>query len=109
PDQGRAALAALYEFWKAPPMPEAAPERSLVSTTLVPRDSPGARAAIHDREPVILARETWDAWPHPATSAAEALSILATDPPELAARPVGAAVGRVSENGPELLERAEVD
>lgn len=109
PDEGVLALAALYEFWKDPTKAEDDPERWLVTTTIVTRDSAGPLAEIHDRQPVILARETWDAWLDPATSAAEALSILATDPPELTARPVGAAVGRVSENGPELLERAEVD
>src|SRR5690554_3922710 len=104
PDDAVLGLAALYEFWKDPSKGEDDPDRWLVSATIVTRDSVGDLAQIHDRQPVILPPETWDAWLSPATSTSEALALLRVEPPELDATPVGLAVGRVSENGPQLIE-----
>jgi len=107
PDDQVLALAALYEFWKNPAAAEDDPDRWLVSATIVTRASTGGLEQIHDRQPVILPPETWDAWLSPATSTAEALAILAVEPPELEATPVGAEVGRVAEDGPGLITPLE--
>jgi len=109
PEGGLLALAALYEFWKNPELPEDHPERWLVTATIVTRPSVGALAEIHDRQPVVLPPQTWDAWLSPGTGAAEARALLDVEPPSLAARPVGRAVGRVGENHPGLLEEVRPD
>lgn len=109
PDHSPLALAALYEFWKDPSRAEDDPERWLTSATILTRDAVGGLAAIHDRQTVVLPPESWDAWLAPETSVAEALAILAVEPPALVATPVGPAVGRVSENHPGLVEPVEVD
>lgn len=49
------AFAGLWETWRR----GEAPVRSL---TLLTNDARGAVAAIHDRQPVALARDAWDAW-----------------------------------------------
>src|SRR5690554_1418206 len=103
PDDAVLALAALYEFWKNPAAAESDPDRWLVTATIITRASVGELEQIHDRQPVILPPETWDAWLSPGTSTAEALTILGVEPPELVATPVGTAVGRVAENGPQLV------
>jgi len=108
PDDGVLALAALYEFWKDPTVPEDDPARWLVTATILTRASEGALTEIHDRQPVILPPGTWDAWLAPGTAAGEARSILQVEPPELEATAVGAAVGRVSENHPGLITPVEV-
>lgn len=108
-DDAVLALAALYEFWADPSFAKDDPARWLVSATIVTRDSRGDLTELHDREPIILPTEAWDAWLAPTTTPAEAEAILATDSPAIALRPVGRAVGRVSENGPELIEPAAVE
>lgn len=109
PDDGVLALAALYEFWKDPSKAEDDPDRWLVSATIITRGSVSELAEIHDRQPVILPPETWDAWLSGGTGPEEALAILGVEPPPLLATPVGPAVGRVSENGPQLIEPVAAD
>jgi putative SOS response-associated peptidase YedK len=65
----------------------------------------GELARVHDRMPLILARERWPEWLAGGGDPGALLSPL-TDR-ELAAievRPVGPAVGNVRNNGPQLLE-----
>lgn len=107
PDDDVLALAALYEFWADPSLAKDDPDRWLVSATILTRDSRGTLTELHDREPIILTPQTWDAWLDPSTTTAEAESLLALDSPAVTLRAVGPAVGRVSENGPELLAPVE--
>jgi putative SOS response-associated peptidase YedK len=99
---GVAALAGLYEFWRNPAASETDPDRWLVSTTVVTRPASDRMAAIHDRMPLVLPRETWDAWLDPAIN--DASDLLQVDGPPLATRPVGDAVGSVQNDGPSLIE-----
>jgi putative SOS response-associated peptidase YedK len=99
---GVAALAGLYEFWRNPAASETDPDRWLVSTTVVTRPASERMAAIHDRMPLVLPRETWDAWLDPAIN--DASDLLQVDSPPLATRPVGDAVGSVQNDGPSLIE-----
>jgi putative SOS response-associated peptidase YedK len=63
-------------------------------------------ARLHDRQPVILPAAAIDAWFDPERRDAASLSDLLepNDPAELEALPIGTAVNRPGNEGPELLE-----
>ncbi|MDR1768467.1 MAG: SOS response-associated peptidase [Propionibacteriaceae bacterium] len=67
------ALAGLYEWWRRPDAPEDDQARWLLSATIVTRPPQGRMAAIHDRQPLYLADDLWDAWLDPAEQAAAEL------------------------------------
>jgi putative SOS response-associated peptidase YedK len=59
---------------------------------------------LHERTPVILDRERLAAWLDPLTPVAALHEFLRSCPPErIALHPVGAAVGNVRNDGPELV------
>ena len=61
-------------------------------------------APIHDRMPVIISPENWQAWlTAPADSAKELITPFA--PEQMQAWPVSRRVSRSSEEGPDLIER----
>ena len=101
------ALAGLYEFWKDPTQGRRRPRRWLVSAAVSPVPATGDMAHIHDRRPLMLPPEDWDAWLDPAKGAREASELLAAPPPDLVATPVSTAVNTVANDGPELVR--EVD
>lgn len=107
-DGGPLAFAGLYEFWRDRSRSDDDPHRWLVTMTIVtggaPTDDPEL-AAIHDRRPVVLPPEHWDAWldPH-RTDAEDAVALLRRPAPALVATPVSTAVNKVGTNGPELIE-----
>lgn len=106
-DDGVLALAALYEFWADPALPRDDPARWLVSATVITRAASPDLATLHDREPVMLPAAAWDAWLDPRTSPAEATELLRLPAPPVTLRPVARTVGRVTENGPELVNPVE--
>jgi putative SOS response-associated peptidase YedK len=69
----------------------------------------GPLVAVHDRMPLVLPRDRWDAW---LSATSDSLALLA--PPtaeavaELEIRPVGPAVGDVRNDGPDLIARVDV-
>lgn len=98
------AFAGLWEFWRDP---EGEP---LVSTTIITTAAPERMAPIHDRMPLVLPASEWADWLDPAIPGEELTGLLV--PPgalvdALELRPVGAAVGNVRHDGPELLEEVE--
>ena len=99
-----AALAGLYEFWRDPSKPDDDPDRWLVSVTVVTRPATEAMSAVHDRQPLVLPRDTWDAWLDPAVGADAAQGLLRRDPPHLVATPVSTQVNAVGNDGPALLD-----
>jgi len=108
PDDGRTlAFAGLYAFWRDLALADDAPLRWLVTTTIVTggavTDGP-AIAAIHDRRPVILPTQEWDAWLDPRlTDTDRVLEMLHRPPPPLVAQAVSTEVNRVATNGPRLI------
>lgn len=58
-DGARICTAGLWAVWRDPRIPYAAP---LVSTTILTADSVAQLRNIHDRMPLILPPERWDAW-----------------------------------------------
>ncbi|MBO9554670.1 SOS response-associated peptidase [Cellulomonas sp.] len=101
------ALAGLYEFWKDPSKTDDDPDRWIVSTTVITRPATDELAHIHDRQPLMLRPEAWDAWLSPATSADEAAALLDAEPPRIVATPVSTQVNAVANNGPDLVEPVE--
>lgn len=95
-------LAGLWEGWRAPD------GSVLRSFTIVTTDANERLAAIHERMPVILPRDSWPLWlgEEEAEDEAALLALLRPFPAErLAVWPVSARVNRVAENDPGLLAR----
>lgn len=95
------ALAGLWSGWRDPATDTVRRTFSIVTTT--PNE---AVAALHDRMPVVLERETWDRWlePRPAEPG-ELLGLLAPSEADLEIYAVGRAVNDVRRDGPELIVR----
>ncbi len=103
-DGGLMALAGLYEFWRDPTRADDDPGRWLVSATVITRPAQADLAFIHDRQPLMLPRDTWDAWLDPAVDAAGAGGLLVATPPRLVATPVSTRVNSVRNNAPDLVD-----
>lgn len=99
-------LAGLYDRWRDPQLPDDAPWRrtcAIVTTTPGP-DIDG----IHDRMPVVLARDAFDLWMCGGGDELDAVKALCVPPPEgtLVHHVVDPRVGNVRNDGPELIEAA---
>ncbi|MDR1189988.1 MAG: SOS response-associated peptidase family protein [Bifidobacteriaceae bacterium] len=113
-DEGLIALAALYEWWwprpdrsLAPTGPASRPN-PLVSATIVTRAATDALGAIHDRMPLVVPPELWEAWLSPELDAPSAVTVLIDEIPDpvLVPREVGRAVGSVRNDDPSLIAPA---
>lgn len=108
PGEGRgAAFAGLYEFWRDRTKADDDPDRWLVSTTIVTTDAAPYLAEIHDRMPLVLPPDVWDAWLDPAVDAKGAADLLGLGGPHddvpMVAREVPTLVNTVANDGPGLL------
>ncbi|MEV8094938.1 SOS response-associated peptidase [Kitasatospora sp. NPDC085879] len=104
-DGGLLALAGLYEFWRDRSLPADHPEAWRVTCTVVTTEAEPMLAPIHERMPLFLDAGSFDAWLDPGLDDPDALRGLLVPPAPgaLTVRPVGAAVGNIRNNGPELL------
>lgn len=96
-------MAGLWSVWRDPAQRDMAP---LLSCTILTTDAVGDLTRIHDRMPLMMPREHWDAWldpdhpaPHELLETPEAQVISS-----IVARPVSPLVNSVRNNGPQLLE-----
>ena len=97
------ALAGLWEVWRDKDDPDAEPVRSCAIVTTAANE---LMAPIHDRMPVILERADWAAWLDPSTPAEAVEALMApARPGVLEAFPVSTRVNKVTNDGPDLLER----
>ncbi len=94
------AFAGLLEDWQGP-------GGDLIISTCILTTTPNElMAMIHDRMPVILPKATWAAWLDPLAQPAELQKLLVPLSSDLMdAYPVGASVGDVRNNGPDLVTR----
>lgn len=105
------AFAGLYEWWRNPAAAEDAPDKWLLTTSILTQAATGELASIHDRMPVFLSPDVAEDWldPHEPASA-ELLGAVSLGGIELADDAefyaVSPAVGNVRNNGPELIEPA---
>lgn len=92
------ALAGLMEDWHGPN------GEVMVSACIITTAPNELMASIHNRMPVILPREAWPLWLDPAAQTRELVPLLVPYPAvRMAVHPVGAAVGNVENDGPELI------
>ena len=97
------AIAGIWESWRAP-------EGSWIETCAILTTAANAQVAkLHDRMPLILARETFDTWLDPNLHAPEDLKslLLPCLPEMLAMHPVSPMVNRVGNDSPECVKQAD--
>jgi putative SOS response-associated peptidase YedK len=82
---------------------------TLVSTCILTTGPNELMAPIHDRMPVILSPEHFDAWLDPDNADVDRLRglLLPCDPGMMAAHPVSAAINRGTVEGPECIKPLE--
>ena len=107
PDGAPLAFAGIWSVWRDPQVEDPDP---LFSAAIVTTAARGEIEKLHDRMPVILPRRLWTDWltaqPDDAPHLLDAVAAL--DAPRLVAIPISDRVNSVSNDGPELLERATV-
>ena len=105
---GMFALAGLYEWWADPAKDAKDPSRWLLSATTLTKHTAPELAHIHDRNPVLLSPDTFEAWLDPHIEGDDdLLQAVASDSDVVAGEAefykVGAEVGKVSNNSAELI------
>jgi putative SOS response-associated peptidase YedK len=99
-DEGVMAMAGLYEFWRSP-------EGEWVPTcTVITTQAPDDLGRIHERMPMIVEPDRWDAWLDPARTDLDDVRKLLVPAMSgtMEAYPVSPSVGNVRNNGPELIQ-----
>ena len=93
-------MAGLYEFWRDP-----ATGAWLTTCTIITTTASDDVGRIHDRMPMVVAPDAWDAWLDPGLTdpAAVADLLAAPTPAALASWPVAPLVNNVRHDGPELV------
>jgi putative SOS response-associated peptidase YedK len=105
PDDGSLLVfAGLCERWHDKTRDADDPDAWVWSCTIITRKATEEMEWLHERMPVCLPPEAWDAWLDPNTPIEQLDRLLAAQPPALNAYPVDSAVGNVGNNGPYLLE-----
>jgi putative SOS response-associated peptidase YedK len=105
---GMFALAGLYEWWSDPTKDAKDPSRWLLSATTLTKHTAPELAHIHDRNPVLLSPDTFEAWLDPHIEGdADLLKAVAIDSDMVAGEAefykVGPDVGKVSNNSANLI------
>jgi putative SOS response-associated peptidase YedK len=83
----------------------------LRSCTIVTTNANNTIAPLHDRMPVVLEERDWDRWLDPDSRDVDVLTHLLQPASDdlLVAYPVGTAVNSADNDGPELVERVELE
>lgn len=102
------AMAGLYEIWRDHSLAEDDPRRWVWTCTIITRPATDALGDIHDRCPVLVPSDHYEAWLDcTADDPMVAQRLLAAMPePHLQPTIVSLAVGNVRNNEPELIEPA---
>jgi putative SOS response-associated peptidase YedK len=107
------AMAGLWEAWPDPALPDHDPAKWRLSVTIITREARGRSGEVHDRMPVCLTPDGYDAWLDPDLSDVDQLrGVLDHESLEVAGTlsmyPVSKAVGNVRNSGPELIREIEI-
>jgi putative SOS response-associated peptidase YedK len=103
-DGSLVALAGVWESWTD------AEGGELRSTAILTGAAPADLSAVHDRAPVVVPPEEWAAWLDPGTPEVVIRALLRpTAAGTIRVWPVGAGVGDVRANGPDLAAPVAVD
>lgn len=94
------AMAGLYEFWK-----DREADEWVVSYTILTTTAEDALGHVHERMPLFLTPDAYDAWLDPSPRSADDLLglLVPAAPGRLDAFAVSTAVNNVRNNGPELI------
>jgi putative SOS response-associated peptidase YedK len=105
------AMAGLYEIWRDPTRADDDPERFKWTCTVITTTAEDELGRIHDRMPLLVERDRYDAWLDPTTSDPERLKelLVPAAPGRLEAYPVSTSVNSVRNNGAELLDPLETE
>ncbi len=96
-DTSPLAMAGLYELWRADEQ-----HPWLLTTTVLTTEAADDTGEIHERTPLLVARDDWTAWLDPARERADSAVLSPAVPGVLTAWQVDPAVGNVRNEGPEL-------
>jgi putative SOS response-associated peptidase YedK len=109
-DGGVLAMAGLYEIWRDPEKADDDPERFRWTCTVLTTTAEDSLGHIHDRMPLMLSRDRYDAWLDPRRHGKDELLALLepATPGRLEAYPVSTLVSNVRNNGPELVKPLEL-
>lgn len=110
-DGGLLAMAGLYEIWRDPTQDRDDESAWLRTCTVITTEATDAVGHIHDRMPMVIGKESVDAWLDPTqTDPDAALALLAvTDASALEVYAVSTLVNSVKNNAPALLEPLTTD
>lgn len=108
-DGERLVMAGIYEFWRDDARPADDPDAWLSTCSIITTSATDALGHLHDRMPMVIARDAWADWLDPElTDPAAAQQLLhVTDAELLTAYPVSKAVGNIRNNSPDLVEPIE--
>jgi putative SOS response-associated peptidase YedK len=105
------AMAGLYELWRDPTKADDDPARWRWTCTVITTEAEDDLGRIHDRMPLMLTPDRYDAWLDPDQHDPDVLLGLLQPaaPGLLEAYPVSTLVSNVGNNGPELVEPLPLD
>lgn len=100
------AMAGLWEVWFDRRLPKDDPAGRLVTCTILTTSATDELGHVHDRMPMTVRDDVWDAWLDPAVQDRdEVAGLLALDPGTgITSHPVSNAVGKVSNDFPGLAD-----
>jgi len=100
------AMAGLYEFWRDTSLAETDPDAWLTTYSIITTAAEPGLDRIHERQPLVLERESWDDWLDPAADDPVAVKahLAFSAPGRFDAYPVSTAVNSSRNNGSQLLE-----
>jgi putative SOS response-associated peptidase YedK len=106
-DGGTLAMAGLYEIWRDPTKADDDPDRFRWTTTVLTTSAEDSLGHIHDRMPLMLEPDAYDAWLDPTShDRGRLLDLLVPAAPgRLEAFPVATLVSNVQNNGPSWSRR----
>lgn len=110
-DGGVLSMAGLYEIWRDPTRDEHDPQRYKWTCTVLTTSAEDSVGHIHDRMPLLVEPDRYDAWLDPAHGEVEALKrlLVPAAPGRLEAYPVSTQVNNVRNNGPDLLAALDAE
>ncbi|SDB85770.1 Putative SOS response-associated peptidase YedK [Raineyella antarctica] len=105
-DNRQLAMAGLWETWVDRELPEDHPDRFVVTCTILTTAATDALGHVHDRMPMTVRSDAWAAWlDRDLQDPEEIAGLLVPDPgQDITSHPVAAAVGKVSNNFPGLVD-----
>jgi putative SOS response-associated peptidase YedK len=110
-DGGVLAMAGLYELWRDKSKADDDPARWLWTCTVLTTTAEDDLGRIHDRMPLLVERDRYQAWLDPAHDDPDELRglLVPAAPGRLTAFPVSTEVNSVRNNGPQLVEPLAVE